>query len=124
MGSVSWSREQFFWYLTSANGRSCSFENGGPTLSWHITQQILFAARGDVLVLLDCCNASLLTKGTKDGGRFELIAASAKGAKTPVPGKKSFTRVLIKELKKHATDGIDANELADRLREDDRITGW
>ncbi|KAG6353630.1 hypothetical protein INS49_005338 [Diaporthe citri] len=104
------------------NAEWAAFETGGPTLSWHITQQIPFAAHGDVLVLLDCCNASLLTRRTKDGGRFELLAASAKGAKTPIPGRKFFTRALIKELKKHAAVGIDADELADRLREDDRIT--
>lgn len=100
-----------------------SFEKGAPTLSWHITQQLLFSAHGDVLVLLDCCNASLLTKGTKAHGRFELVAASAIGAKTPIPGKKSFTRALIKELKKNAASGIYADELASRLREEENVTG-
>jgi hypothetical protein len=77
----------------------------------------------DVLVLLDCCNASLLTKGTKEKGRLELLAASAKGAKTPITGKKSFTRAFITELKKHAEEGIDADELGHWMRENDNVTG-
>ncbi|KAK0707028.1 hypothetical protein B0T26DRAFT_744079 [Lasiosphaeria miniovina] len=80
-------------------------------------------AEGDVLLVLDCCNASLITRGSKDdGGRFELIAASAKGAKTPVPGRKSFTRALIRLLGQHAEKGISSESLASKLREDEKIT--
>lgn len=101
-----------------------AFEKGGPTLSWHITQQLLFSAPGDVLLILDCCHASLITRGSKDGdGRFELIAASAKGAKTAVPGRKSFTTALIRLLKRHSKDGISSETLASELREDPKITG-
>ncbi|CAN9175470.1 unnamed protein product [Alternaria alternata] len=55
-----------------------AFEKGGPTVQWHIVQQLLFAATGDVLLLLDCCFASLIKKGQKSKGRFELIAACIK----------------------------------------------
>lgn len=101
-----------------------AFEKGGPVLSWHVTQQILFSAQGDVLLILDCCNASLIAKGAnEDGGRFELIAASAKGAKTPVPGRRSFTRALTRLLKQHAEKGVSSESLTSHLREDFRVTG-
>lgn len=101
-----------------------AFGRGGPTVSWHVTQQLLFSAVGDVLLILDCCHASLITGGSKDGdGRFELIAASAKGAKTPVPGRRSFTRALIRLLKEHVNTGISSESLTSELREDPKITG-
>jgi hypothetical protein len=101
-----------------------AFEQGGPTIPWYITQQLLFSAPGDVLLILDCCQASLITRGIKDGdGRFELIAASAKGAKTPAPGRKSFTRGLIRLLQEHASAGVSSESLASYLREDPKITG-
>ncbi|KAF5008703.1 hypothetical protein FDECE_5030 [Fusarium decemcellulare] len=100
-----------------------AFEQGGQTLSWHVPQQLLFSAPGDVLLILDCCHASLITRGFKDGdGRFELIAASAKGAKTPVPGRRSFTRALIRSLKQHSNEGISSESLASEIREDPKIT--
>lgn len=101
-----------------------AFEEGGPKLPWHTTQNYLFAAEGDVLLILDCCHASLITKGRKDeGGRFELIAASAIGRLTPVPGPSSFTKALIRLLKNHVEDGIQSESLASALREDRKITG-
>ncbi|KAG5660856.1 hypothetical protein KAF25_002499 [Fusarium avenaceum] len=105
------------------NAEWAAFEQGGPTIPWHVTQQLLFSAPGDVLLILDCCQASLITRGTKDGhGRFELIAASAKGAKTPAPGRKSFTRGLIRLLQEHVTAGVSSETLASYLREDPKIT--
>ncbi|OIW24415.1 hypothetical protein CONLIGDRAFT_685394 [Coniochaeta ligniaria NRRL 30616] len=100
-----------------------AFEKGGPTLSWHVAQQLLFSARGDVLLILDCCHASLITRGSKtDGGRFELIAASAIGALTPLPGRKSFTTALTRVLREHAAEGISSESLASKLREDPKVT--
>ncbi|CAN9147866.1 unnamed protein product [Alternaria alternata] len=81
-----------------------AFEKGGPTVQWHIVQQLLFAATGDVLLSLDCCFASLIKKGQKSKGRFELIAACGMNAWTPVPGPLSFTSLLISELPEHATE--------------------
>ncbi|SCV30693.1 uncharacterized protein FFB14_03177 [Fusarium fujikuroi] len=101
-----------------------AFERGGPTVSWHVTQQLLFSAPGDVLLILDCCHASLISRGSKDGdGRFELIAASAKGAKTPIPGRRSFTRALIRLLRENSSTGISSESLVSELREDPKVTG-
>lgn len=99
------------------------FEEGGPTLSWHVCQQLLFDADGDVLLLLDCCNAASIAKGVKEAGRLEMIAACAKNNKTVAPSSASFTRILIKELKPCADSGIFADHLADKIRQNDRITG-
>ncbi|KAL2673771.1 hypothetical protein Neosp_012215 [[Neocosmospora] mangrovei] len=94
-----------------------------PKLSWNEGQQLLFSAPGDVLLILDCCNASLIALGSKDeGSRFELIAASAKDGKTPVPGTKSFTTTLTKLLKLHADEGISSENLSSELREHRKIT--
>ncbi|KAM0430000.1 hypothetical protein ACHAPT_006006 [Fusarium lateritium] len=94
-----------------------------PALSWNVGQQLLFSAPGDVLLILDCCHASLIAVGSKnEGSRFELIAASAKSAKTPVPGSNSFTRVLTKVLKEHAEKGISSEGLSSEIREHRKIT--
>ncbi|RMJ16568.1 hypothetical protein CDV36_003721 [Fusarium kuroshium] len=94
-----------------------------PKLSWNEGQQLLFSAPGDVLLILDCCNASLIALGSKDeGSRFELIAASAKDGRTPVPGTKSFTTTLTKLLKLHADEGISSENLSSELREHRKIT--
>ncbi|RSL88383.1 hypothetical protein BHE90_000052 [Fusarium euwallaceae] len=100
-----------------------ALEEGGPSLSWNAGQQILFSAPGDVLLILDCCFASLITPGLKNQGtRFELIAASARSARTPMPGPRSLTRVLTKVLKEHADEGISSENLSSRLRENNKIT--
>ncbi|KAM6509738.1 hypothetical protein FALCPG4_017386 [Fusarium falciforme] len=103
-----------------------------PALSWNEGQQLLFSAPGDVLLILDCCHASLIAVGSKDeGSRFELIAASATAkdrqnaetTMTPVPGPHSFTRILTRLLKKHASEGISSENLCSEIREDGKITG-
>ncbi|MCJ1249463.1 hypothetical protein MMC30_006687 [Trapelia coarctata] len=81
--------------------RWTALEAGGPTLSWYRVQDSLYDAVGDVLVLLDCCNSALITPGEKKTGKFELLSASAKGVKTPQPGKSSFTSILVKTIRKH-----------------------
>ncbi|KAM7211284.1 hypothetical protein V8F06_013341 [Rhypophila decipiens] len=98
-------------------------EDRGPSLLWLYTQGLLFAARGDVLLILDCCHAALLCAGLKsDGGRFELVAACGKASKTPIPGRLSFTNGLIRILKRHVHEGITSQSLASVLREDSKIT--
>lgn len=99
------------------------FERGEPTLSWSACQQNLYGAIGDVILILDCCNAALLARGTKDHGRFEVLAASAKGVLTPEPGKHSFTAFLLRELRGRIEEGVTVRDLAGILSENDKITG-
>ena len=82
---------------------------GGSTLSWWKAQQLLYDAVGDVLVVLDCCDAALVVEGEKDEGKFEILGASAKGIRTPEPGKSSFTTILIKHIKRLLKSGDDVN---------------
>jgi hypothetical protein len=94
---------------------------GGPSLIWSHIQSSCFDALGDVLLILDCCHATLLTKGQKLGGRFEVLAACAKGLETPVPGPQSFTAALLKVLSKETIEkGITAERLCARMEEHTR----
>lgn len=52
-----------------------SFDEGEPTIAWWKTQQHLYSSIGDVLLMLDCCNAVLVVRGHKKG-------RSAKGVYT------------------------------------------
>jgi len=63
---------------------------------WSDIQSSCFDAIGDVVLILDCCHATLFTKGEKLNGRFEVLAACAKGLETPLPGEGSFTWALLK----------------------------
>ena len=68
-------------------------------MNWFEIQPSLYAAEGDVLILLDCCHAALKTRGTKKG-KMEVLAASASGSLVPEPGRLSFTSVLIRQIRK------------------------
>ncbi|KAI0198129.1 hypothetical protein F4808DRAFT_463157 [Astrocystis sublimbata] len=78
--------------------------NGGPTLQWYQIQDQLDDLKThdtDILLLLDCCYAGQAARDHKNwGGRFEILAASAMGMKTPEPGDTSFTAILLKELER------------------------
>ncbi|CAG8976207.1 hypothetical protein HYALB_00011138 [Hymenoscyphus albidus] len=76
-----------------------ALEQGGPSINWFEIQPSLYAAEGDVLVILDCCHAALRTSGTKKG-KMEVLAASASGSRVPAPGRLSFTSVLIRQIRK------------------------
>jgi hypothetical protein len=67
----------------------------------------LLNAKGDVLVLLDCCHAATRTQGEFDGGQMEILAASSSGSRVPKPGRLSFTSILIREIRKQITAGKD-----------------
>lgn len=65
-----------------------------------------------MLLILDCCHATLFSKGCKNEGRFEILAACAKGLETPLPGEGSFTWALLKAFSKEVLrDGIAARKL-------------
>jgi hypothetical protein len=113
--SVYTPRLTFVFYPTDR------YEKGNPTLSWSACQHSLFGALGDVLIILDCCEAAVYSKGSKEQGRFEMLAASAKGVPTPEPGTWSFTSFLMRELRRNKDRNITARELASLLWEQDQI---
>jgi hypothetical protein len=88
-----------------------SNRSGGPTLIWSDIQSSCYDAIGDVLLILDCCHATLFTKGQKLNGRFEVLAACAKGLETPLPGEGSFTWAILRALGQMLEPGITAQEL-------------
>ncbi|KAL9094149.1 MAG: hypothetical protein Q9165_003564 [Trypethelium subeluteriae] len=75
-------------------------EKGGPELSWHRTQRILDDAIGDVLLILDCCNAGQVSEPEKPQGKLELLAATGKKVLTPGPGPLSFTTLVTKMVRR------------------------
>lgn len=67
-------------------------------MDWFEIQPLLESVSADVLFIFDCCHASQAAKARKKG-TLELLAASSAGGKTPGPGKYSFTRYVVDELR-------------------------
>jgi hypothetical protein len=89
-------------------------------------QTALYHAKGDVLVILDCCHAALKTRGSKKG-KMELLAACGSGSRVPKPGKLSFTSILSRLLKEKVKNGeaINIKSLHSLLWTDKLpTTGW
>jgi hypothetical protein len=72
----------------------------GPTLEWFRIQEDLMTAESHILLLFDCCFAAQAGRGRCNRpGRIDLLAAAAMGMETPMPGGKSFTKALIREIR-------------------------
>lgn len=67
-------------------------------------QRSLCLAKGDVLVILDCCRAALRTQGETEG-KMEILAACGSDSRVPAPGRFSFTSVLIRQVQKRLKSG-------------------
>ncbi|KAF2112294.1 hypothetical protein BDV96DRAFT_689587 [Lophiotrema nucula] len=80
---------------------------GGPSTDWFGLQLHLVNAKGDVLVLLDCCHAATKSYRSFVNGQFEILAASSSGSRVPKPGRLSFTSILIRELRTQLNAGKD-----------------
>jgi hypothetical protein len=63
--------------------------------------------QADVLLILDCCYASLAGKGRDSGGRVDLLAAAPDGGTTPNPGPYSFTQHFVNVTKQGLEDGSE-----------------
>lgn len=69
-------------------------------MKWYKIQEEILNSSTDILLLLDCCYAAQAGRDRKDGrGKFEVMAAAAMGMKTPGAGDRSFTNILLRELK-------------------------
>jgi hypothetical protein len=60
-----------------------------------------------VLLILDCCYASLAGKDRESGSRVDLLAAAPDGGTTPSPGPYSFTQLFVDVARKGLEDGSD-----------------
>jgi hypothetical protein len=78
-------------------------------------------SQGDVLLIFDCCHASLAAKG-RAPGKLELLAASSAGGKTPKPGPFSFTQLLKEELESalDENNGVRVLELHRRITQNNK----
>lgn len=71
-----------------------------PYANWTIAERPLDGAEADTLVILDCCNAANVMKGSSEQTRsYELMTAAGKNMPTPSPGPRSYTTALINSLK-------------------------
>lgn len=78
----------------------------GPTLKWSDMQPKLGHAKGDVLLLLDCCYAAQAARSAERviPTNVELIAACGVGRQTWAPGRRSFTTAFIKTVTEMTKD--------------------
>ncbi|KAI0471819.1 hypothetical protein GGR56DRAFT_93512 [Xylariaceae sp. FL0804] len=71
-------------------------DKGEPTLEWYRIQDQMMDSDADIVLLLDCCFAAQAGRDRRRSrGSFEILAAAAMGVKTPMPGKGSFTSIVI-----------------------------
>lgn len=68
---------------------------------------MLMRTQADVLLILDCCYASLAGKGRDSGSRVDLLAAAPDGGTTPSPGPYSFTQHFVNVIKQGLQDGSE-----------------
>lgn len=93
-------------------------KTGEPQVDWFEIQPTLARCRCDVLLIFDCCHASLATKG-RDEGRLEVLAATDDAGRTPEPGPHSFTHFLVQILQQACGEkkGIRVLEIQKLLNE-------
>ena len=72
-----------------------------PTLNWLSVQGLLLEYPADVLLILDCCFATHAARGSSMRDNW-LLSASARESQATGVSWRSFTRALIRELKRRA----------------------
>lgn len=72
-----------------------------PTLNWHNVESILLGHDADVLLILDCCYATLAARNHPIGDNW-LFAASTREYTAAGAGWNSFTSALTRELERAA----------------------
>lgn len=71
-------------------------------------QEVIAQSKSDILLLLDCCYAGQAARSRNTrAGRLEILAAAGMGVKTLKAGDRSFTHVLLREIRRSVTcDGF------------------
>ncbi|MCJ1250637.1 hypothetical protein MMC30_007865 [Trapelia coarctata] len=72
-----------------------------PTLNWHNVQSYLLGSPADVLLILDCCFATLAARNSGIGDNW-LLGASVKETAAAGVSRNSFTSALTRELDRTA----------------------
>ena len=70
---------------------------GSPELNWHNVQHTLLGSDADVLLILDCCFATLAARNSGTGANW-FLGASAKESVTVGVSPASFTNCLTREI--------------------------
>lgn len=105
MGSVCSNQGPAGWNLLISD----SLRNGGPIIEWFRIQEKFEHVSADILLLLDCCFGAQAGRSRLDlPNRVELLAASAMGVTTPLPGPQSFTNALIRSIEASVADTGEA----------------
>ena len=72
-----------------------------PWLNWHNVQSLLLGSRADVLLILDCCFATLAARNCGIGDNW-MLGASTKESEAAGVARNSFTSTLTRELERCA----------------------
>ena len=72
-----------------------------PRLSWHNVQNLILGYPADVLLILDCCFATLAARNNGTGDNW-MLGASNKETETTGVARNSFTSTLTRELERCA----------------------
>lgn len=80
---------------------AASNREGSPELNWHNVQLTLLGSPADVLLILDCCFATLAAKNCGTGANW-FLGASAKESVTTGVSWNSFTSALTREIDRWA----------------------
>ena len=74
---------------------------GSPELNWHNVQYTLLGSPADVLLVLDCCFATLAARNSGTGANW-FLGASAKESVATGVSRASFTSTLTREIDRYA----------------------
>ena len=85
--------QECFWAANS--------HEGSPELNWHNVQYTLLGSPADVLLILDCCFATLAAKNCGTGANW-FLGASAKESVAAGVSRNSFTSALTREIDRWA----------------------
>ena len=85
------------------NSQECTWAarkaSSSPRLNWHNVQPLLLGSQADILIILDCCFATLGAKNYGIGDNW-FLGASAKESVTTGVNRDSFTSALSRELER------------------------
>lgn len=80
---------------------AANVQDDHPTLNWHNVQSYLLGSPADVLLILDCCFATLAARNGGIGDNW-FLGASSKESTADGVSRNSFTSSLTRELERNA----------------------
>ena len=96
---------------------------GSPWLNWHSIQNLLLTSPADVLLILDCCFATLAARNNGLGDNW-MLGASNKETKATGVARNSFTSTLTRELDRCAYQYWSKHETLSAQSLDHALVVW